>query len=71
LDADTEYRLAGIDQDGSRRTDVLVFRGRDLVRLEPGELYVARTSLTDPHGNVASTLRAISLDEISEEVCST
>ena len=60
----TEYQLGITDEDGGHTSNWLEFRGRDLLRLAPGELLVEH----DPDA-VTRTLDIIALEELDDVAC--
>jgi hypothetical protein len=64
-----EYQFGTSDEKGTYVSSAIVFHGRDLMRLQPGELLVERHSPPDKHGNTTTTLEAITLDDLADEHC--
>lgn len=69
LGPDVEYQFSTSNSNGSYLSHGLEFHGRDLMRLEPGELLVERVVAPDRHGNSTTMLEAIPLDALGDQDC--
>lgn len=70
LDPDTEYLFAVSDENITASSRSVVFYGRDLAELLPGELLVRRDGPGhDSHGDLEVRVTVIKIDELAAESC--
>jgi hypothetical protein len=69
LASETEYLFGASNENVSASSHTLVFRGRDLAKLRPGEVLVVRLGPTDANGETEIRLLVRPLDQMSRERC--